>query len=435
MKKRLTILLASLLAFGLALTACGSNDGNNSNTPSPSAPETEASSGERTKVTLAYWAKEESLKTLLDLIKQKLPDVELEYQFIEVSQFSTIVRTKLAAGEGPDIFGGNNVMDRNTVNLGYFEDLTSRYADKYLDAGKAVATYDGKLYGLPQASWFNGIFYNKDLFAKYKLKTPTTLDEYKQVAETFKKNDIVPQAIGLKNPLIAGQSFIALAVNDYLGTSEGKDFDEGFSKGEKKMEDALAPALTTWYDTYIKGGIFSKDDIGVEPDQALDSFATGKAAMLQSGPWDVEAIQAKNPDMKLGMFPNLGTKGGPGWMVGGPGVTFALNSHSEVKDAAYQVLDLITSPEGQQAYWNDNKGGSSYVKGVTFEMPEVFADSQAAFQAGNVYYPPNKWGVGRDPGFEELGRQLQEMILTGKSEAEVLAIVDKKQADLLAKSE
>jgi len=103
------------------------------------------------------------------------------------------------------------------------------------------------------------------------------------------------------------------------------------------------------------------------------------------------------------MFPNLGTKGGPGWMVGGPGVSFGLNAKSKVKDAAYKVLDLLSTPEGQNAYWVDNKGGSSFLKGVTFEMPAEYNGAQEAFKAGNVMYPVNNWGVA-GPAFSDLGK-------------------------------
>uniref|UniRef100_UPI0028A99596 ABC transporter substrate-binding protein n=1 Tax=Paenibacillus sp. TaxID=58172 RepID=UPI0028A99596 len=109
-------------------------------------------------------------------------------------------------------------------------------------------------------------------------------------------------------------------------------------------------ALTTWTE-YLKHGVFTKDMLGLEEEQAIDEFTSGKAAMFQAGPWYMETFKQKAPNMKIDMFPNLGTKGGPGWMVGGPGVSFGLNAKSKVKDAAYKVLDLLSTPEGQNAYW------------------------------------------------------------------------------------
>ncbi|MDG0814336.1 ABC transporter substrate-binding protein [Cohnella rhizosphaerae] len=340
------------------------------------------------------------------------------------------MKTQLAAGEGPDIVGG--LIDETTVKLGYFEDLTPRFAGKYYDSGTSYVTFDGKLYGLPQASWFNGIYYNVDLFKKYNLQIPKTLDEYFAVAKTFQDNGIKPQAIGLKNANVAMQSFIALALNDYIGMPEGKGFDEAFRTGSASMKEALLPALNTWTE-YLKRGIFTKDMLGLEEEQAIDEFTSGKAAMFQTGPWYMDTFKQKNPAMNIGMFPNLGTKGGPGWMVGGPGVAFGINAKSTAKEAAFQVLELLSTPEGQEAYWNDNKGGSSFLKGVEFEMPAEYRDAQEAFKQGNVYFPPNGWGALRNPIIDELGKMIQAVVGGQETPEQALASVDKKAAALRSK--
>ncbi|WP_440960171.1 ABC transporter substrate-binding protein [Paenibacillus nitricinens] len=438
MKRTWLVPTTALLTLSILFTGCSSNSTNNSSAKESATPNNTKTLEEskapeavkKVKVRLSYWNKEDSVKALLQLFKDKLPDIDVEYQFIDNKTYVDVIKTQLAAGEGPDIIGG--VIDANTVKTGYFEDLTERYASKYYETGTSTATFDNKLYGLPQASWFNGVYYNVDLFAKYDLKVPTTLDEYFQVAEVLKKNGIKPQAIGLKNPNVAGQSFLGLALNEFIGTTEGKKWNDDFGKGNSKMVDALEPALTTWTE-YLKRGVFTKDMLGLEEEQAIDEFTSGKAAMFQAGPWYMETFKQKAPDMKIDMFPNLGTKGGPGWMVGGPGVSFGLNAKSKVKDAAYKVLDLLSTPEGQNAYWVDNKGGSSFLKGVTFEMPAEYNGAQEAFKAGNVMYPVNNWGVA-GPAFSDLGKGIQEIIAGTKTPRQVLEAVDKKAVELLEKS-
>lgn len=432
MKKKLLLFVSLAIVLTLALTACGSSNQNGQQSDNQQEENVQSAKGndKKVKVRLSYWNKEESMKTLLALIEEKLPHIELEYQFIDNKQYEEVIKTQLAAGEGPDIIGG--LINDNTVKLGYFEDITERYAALYQETGTANYTVDGKLYGLPQGSWFNGMFYNIELFEQYNLKVPTNLEEYFEVSETFLKNGIKPQAIGLKNPLVAAQSFIALAINDYIGTEEGKAFNEQFKRGEAKMSEALASVLEKWTH-YMDKGIFTKEMLGLEEEQAIDEFTSGKAAMFQSGPWYMETFKQKAPNMKIGMFPNPGSAGPVGWMVGGPGVSFGVNAKSKNKDAVYEILDLLSSPEGQQAYWEDNKGISSYVKGVQFEMPEEYDGAQEAFKQGHIMYPPDGWGVGRDVAFMELGKQLQEVMIGGKDPKAALEAVDKKQAELLAK--
>ncbi|RED56498.1 MULTISPECIES: ABC transporter substrate-binding protein [Cohnella] len=430
MRKTIALLMSCTIVLALVLTGCGAGDKKAEPSGSAAASASPSAGGEKVKVRLAYWNKEENVKTLLDLIKEKLPNVDLEYQFIDATQYDTIIKTQLAAGEGPDIIGG--LIDETTVKLGYFEDLTPRFGGKYYDSGTSYVTFDGKLYGLPQASWFNGVFYNIDLFKQYGLQVPKTLDEYFEVAQKLKDNGVKPQAIGLKNANVAMQSFIALALNDYIGTPEGKNFDDAFRTGEETMKEALLPALNTWTE-YLKRGIFTKDMLGLEEEQAIDEFTSGKAAMFQSGPWYMETFKQKNPDMNIGMFPNPGTKGGPGWMVGGPGVAFGINANSPAKEAAFEVLELLSTPEGQQAYWSDNKGGSSYLKGVVFEMPPEYNDAQEAFKAGNVYFPPNGWGTLRNPIIDELGKLIQAVVGDQATPEQALEAVDKKAASLRSK--
>jgi len=436
MKKGMLTIVSMLLAVTTILAACGTNApvapdaGQEGASAGAGSSEGAGASNVKTKVRLSYWNKEENMATLLALIEEKLPHIDLDYQFIDATQYDTIIKTQLAAGEGPDIVG--DLIDETTVRLGYFEDLTERFGGKYYDSGTANVTFDGKLYGLPQASWFNGLYYNKDLFAQYNLTVPTTLDEYFEVAQTFLDNGIKPQAIGLKNANVAMQSFMALALNDYIGTPEGKTFDAAFRKGEATMKDALLPALQTWTQ-YLERGIFTTEMLGLEEEQAIDEFTSGKAAMFQSGPWYMDTFKQKNPDLNIGMFPNLGTKGGTGWMVGGPGVAFGINAKSKAKEAAYEVLELLSTPEGQQAYWQDNQGGSSYLKGVVFEMPEEYADAKAAFEQGNVYFPPNGWGTLRNPIIDELGKMLQAVVGGRATPEQALEAVDKKAAALRAK--
>ena len=61
------------------------------------------------------------------------------------------------------------------------------------------------------------------------------------------------------------------------------------------------------------------------------------------------------------------------------------------KDAAMKVLKALSTEEGQKAFWEDNQGGSSYLEGAKFELPEEYASASKALEAGNVYCPWNEW--------------------------------------------
>ncbi|MCD9025419.1 ABC transporter substrate-binding protein [Cohnella silvisoli] len=431
--KRFKVLGIMFLVLGLLTTACGkSNNGNTGSASpiaSPSASES-ATPAEKVKLRLAYWNKESSVQTLLDLIKQKLPNIEIEYQFIENSQFDNIVGTQLAAGSGPDIISVGPQAAAKYSQLGYLADLSS-FADRFNDAGKSVYSADGKLVALPGISWFEGIFYNKEIFAKYGLKPPTTFEEELQLHEILKKNGVKPQAMGAKSYEPMMKSSMGLIMNEFLSKPENKDFDVKYGKGETTLEGSWNAGLEQWSEL-IKRGYLTKDMLGIDYDQALDEFATGKAAMWESGPWALDAIKQKNPNIQVDMFPFHGSTAGPGWLIGGPGVGFAANAKSEYQDAIMQVLDLISTPEGQKAFWQDNQGGSSYLKGAEFEMPAEYNGVKETFKAGNVYAPWNNWGGSVSAVIQDYGKALQEL-LGGKSDVSSVLKATDKQTERIVK--
>lgn len=437
MKRRSKALSILILALAFALAGCGSKSGNgsssgtggNASPNSSAATAASAAPAEKVKIRMVYWNKEDSVKSLLELIKQKLPNIELEYQFIDNKQYDNIVATQLNAGEGPDIISVSPPTSAKYAKLGYLADLSS-LADRYNDAGKNVYTTDGKMVALPGISWFEGIFYNKEIFEKYGLKPPTTFEEELQLHEVLKSKGIKPQAMGVKSWEPMMKSSMGLIMNDFLSKPENKDFDVQYGTGQKTLEGNWNAGLEKWTQLIQKGYI-TADMLGTDYDQALDEFATGKAAMWESGPWAMDTIKQKNPNLKVDMFPFHGSEPGPGWLIGGPGVGFAGNKESKHLDAVLQVLDLISTPDGQKAFWEDNKGGSSYLKGVEFDMPPEYDGVKETFKAGNVYAPWNNWGDSAQSIIEDYGKHLQELLGGHSDVSKVLKDTDKKTNMLL----
>ena len=186
-----------------------------------------------------------------------------------------------------------------------------------------------------------------------------------------------------------------------------------------------------WSDM-IGEGIYTTDMIGIDHDQALEQFATGDAAMFCSGPWDYDAIMAKNPELQIDMMPFYGTETSEGWLIGGPGCGFAVNQSSANKEAALKILAAISTVEGQEALWENNQGGSSYLDGAYFELPEAYTSVATALAAGNVYCPWNEWGIAAS-AHENYGTEMQNYLLGTSDINETLSNVDAAVQELLAK--
>ncbi len=74
--------------------------------------------------------------------------MEIEYQFIDNSNYNTIVDTQLSAEEGPDIICESPASALKHAKLGYLENVND-LAKKYSDSGTNVYKYDNNVYALP----------------------------------------------------------------------------------------------------------------------------------------------------------------------------------------------------------------------------------------------------------------------------------------------
>ena len=118
-KKIVSVLLCATMVTGLAM-GCGKSSDSSS----------EKTSDGKTKIRMTYWNNEDTVKTLLDYLEKEVPDVKIEFQFIDNSNYDTVVDTQLSAEEGPDIICESPASALKHAKLGYLEkvnDLGKKY--------------------------------------------------------------------------------------------------------------------------------------------------------------------------------------------------------------------------------------------------------------------------------------------------------------------
>ena len=97
-----------------------------------------------------------------------------------------------------------------------------------------------------------------------------------------------------------------------------------------------------------------------------------------------------------------------------------------------KVLAAISTEEGQRAFWENNQGGSSYLEGVEFELPEAYDSASSALAAGNVYCPWNEWCEAAG-AHETYGTEMQSYLLGEQDLSQTLTNVDNAVQELLEK--
>ncbi|WP_269429817.1 ABC transporter substrate-binding protein [Bacillus sp. B-jedd] len=352
----------------------------------------------------------------------------MEFEFVALDNFNNVLNSQLQAGQGPDIIevGGEAKL---LAKANYLLDLTDKeFTSKYVEPGLKPYSVDGKVYATPLQSWFEGIFYNKVIFKENNVEVPKTWDEFIAVSKELAKNGVKPQVMGAQSWEPMMKQSIGLVNNEFYANEKNKDFDEQFNEGKAKLAEAWLPTVKEW-SKVIDEGILTKDMLGLSYDQALDQFATGKAAMWESGPWAVPTIMEKNPDIELGMFPIPGKKEGDGWLIGGPGSALAINAKSKHIDEALKVLELTATEEAQQALVKDN-AGSSFLEGVEVDLGDIYQDSEGAFKAGHVYAPWTAVWTSGNPVVEAYGKSLQEVLAGTKTVKQALQDADDTNENL-----
>lgn len=404
MKKRLISLLLTVAMTSAMVTGCGSKEGGAADKDTASASQTEtgnrdASAEDETektdgaqKVTFTCWYDEDNMESIIAAINEQLGgDYVVEYTYIAQSDYNNVLGTQLAAGEGPDIVAdGANFPAR--IKAGNVKEITGAgYLEGINDAGFALCKDGDKIYGIPSYGWFSGVWYNKDIFEKYNITAPTTFDELVAVCDTLAENGVQPMGFGLADGDTALHSLLGYIENSFYQTSEeGKQFDDGFAKGQKKMDGTLNEYVKEW-NILIEKGYINDTMVGISNEQALSDFIAGKTAIFNGGPWQYTNLQEAG--LKFGMIPNLGKTSENQYLNGGPAVNFGINVNTKNEEGAAKLMEALASVEVQQAFVDANVGGFSYKEGVTADIPDEYEAVKSILENGNVACCWDRWSV------------------------------------------
>ncbi len=366
--------------------------------------------------------------TYLAFLEDKLPGIKLSYDTVPLDYYGSTLSSELLSGNGPDIIevGGET---RLLASTGRLLDLTDQgFVASFKKEGILPYSVGGKVYAVPLQSWFEGMYYNKDIFDKYGLNPPRNFEEFLSLHKTLKSLGVKAQIMGAQSwePLM--KQSIALVNSEFYASPENAGFDAAFDKGEATLEESWLPAVILW-SRMISEGCLTPDMLSYSYEQAMEEFALGKAAMWQSGPWSLNEILRINPNIHLGMFPIPGTREDEGWLVGGPGSALAVNANSKNKQAAISVLAATATIDAQKALLSDSKG-LSYVSGVETDLGPVLNGCAGAIAKGHVYAPwTTAWSYG-NPVVEAYGKALQEVLAGTKTINQALRDADQVNSSL-----
>ena len=266
MKRIIALFLALIMVLGMV--ACSSQE-------TPAEEKGESPREEEDVVTLRMMGyNAESIRvTYLKYVDEMLPNIEIQYEFVPSDNMGNVLVTQLQAGEGPDIIetGGDTKL---LAKAGYLLDLTDQeFIGSYATSGIQPYSVDGKVYATPLQSWFEGIFYNKKIFAENNIEIPKTWDEFIEIHKVLEDAGYRAQTMGANNYVTLFKQAVGVANNEFYSDPCNNSFDDRFNTGTGKLEEAWLPALEEWY-KIVESGCLTEDMLGLSLEQALEFIDT-----------------------------------------------------------------------------------------------------------------------------------------------------------------
>ena len=286
-----------------------------------------------------------SIERMVKEFEQQNPNVTIELQYVNSDNALQKATVALQGNKQPDIsyqYGTNMAQLATSPKL---VDLTSRVNEAGYDwndfyAGeRAVATVNGKVYGVPALVDNLAVVYNKDLFAKAGLTEPGpdwTWDELRTDAKAL--TDPANKVFGLVFPADASETMVWQYIP--MLWAAGGDILNADNTEAAFNSEAGVRALTTLTDIAQDGSLY----LDYQPDSGKygQLFNSGKIGMVITGPWDLSGF----PDVNYGVqFMPSFDQGGSHETIAGPDNWVIFDNGPERVDAAWQFLSFMTSPE------------------------------------------------------------------------------------------
>ena len=263
------------------------------------------------------------------------------------------------------------------------------FLSDYSKSALAAETYNGKTYGLVSGAYQEGVFYNKQIFAKYHLTPPTTYTQFMSEMATLKSHGVTPLFVGLGDvgPVYLQFLYYELMASVWYPSAPGGNLATAIEKGTVKW---TAPQFTTAMTEekaiakYLEPGY-----TGVPWESMPGDFAKGDSAMLLDGSWDLAAIHQANPKIQVGFFPVPGSNT-PADNQGDldDNLTISVLKNAPDSAAALKWLAFFSQPSVYEQYVDitgisPSENGGTYNSFAATSLGSLFGKGLNQ----NVFYP------------------------------------------------
>ncbi len=317
----------------------------------------------------------------------------------------------LSAGTAGDLFYMDIFWAEYIIKAGQIEPLDDYLAkstviskDDIIPSLLDAFSFDGKAYGIPKDFNSLALFYNKDHFDIAGVDYPNENDTWEDLENKLAK---VVEAFGGEVEGIAlAPDFARFGVFPYAAGWEP------FVDGKTNLMDPAFKEAFSWYTGLKEKGL------GVMPADVGQgwnggAFAIEKVAVALEGGWILGFLRDEAPNLKYGatLLPKNSGTGQPGNLI--YTVAWGMNANSKNKDAAFKVMEALTSPTAQQFILE--RGLAIPSRKALADNPYFEKDTPEA-QANKIVFEGASAGYVKPFKFKEYGGKWMDPINVALSE-------------------
>jgi len=327
---------------------------------------------------LRIWA-DDTRKPALDAVEAAFEEeygVDLVIEQFGFGDIRTQFATAAPAGEGPDIIVGAHDWLGELVTSGLLApvDLGEKAAE-FDPVALQAFTYDGELYGLPNATENVALFINTDLVPE----CPATWTEVYEISAELAANNtanVDENQYGFVR--MEGDPFhfypIQTAFGGYVfGTNE----DGSYNPADLGVGNEGSVAAAQWWERMVTEGL---QPPAVDWEIMHAWFETGKSAMTITGPWATQRIVDSGVPFQICPLPGETGEGRP--FLGAQG--FMINAFSEDPLLAQIFLtEFVATEEAMDAFFEVGQRPPAYLPSLekASEDPNIAAFAEAGANA------------------------------------------------------
>lgn len=304
------------------------------------------------QVTITWWNPDvlewqPAYNQMADAFMQRNPSIKVEVKNVPEEGYDEKINTMIAGGTGPDVWV--HYYATSIARHGFLQSLSPYIERDGLEPEKlwfpicvVRGQYNGQQYSVPRDGVWSLIAYNQDLFDEFGVAYPEegwTLDDYLNAAKA-----ITNEEKGTWGTLIAGPGALewdtafCWNMGFELVSEDGRQV-QGLLDSQTSIE-----AIQWILDLQVEHKVAP---MGAQVEALGDfPFGSGKAGMAAGSGW--ELVFLREAQFRWGLVPAPVKERGAEGFAWGDSVQYYMWSGSQQKDAAWELMKFVSSPEGSK---------------------------------------------------------------------------------------